>query len=312
MPPEISALIEGPLPARIYTKPRPFCPATAIPVTGRSPARPAGPEPQFRDRRTGAGCHAYARVGMSSSRRTERAQSCHCEEAADEAISTPRIGFVFPGGQPRRIARNSLSPHRLLPIRPAGNWLCSAHFALRPGEIGFVWRTWPHARPRPAPFDPQSAIEGLALFRTTAHPESTAWRLATAPAAAPGAMPARAQACLRPVGRNVRSHVIARSPATKQSQRRELALFSRAGNPAVSLVTHCHHTVCCQSAPPAIGFVLRILPSGRAKLGSFGAFGRTPAPDLHPPIRNPQSRNWLCSARLPIRSLPLGGHQRHQ
>jgi hypothetical protein len=113
----------------------------------------------------------------------------HCHHTVCCRFAPPAIGFVFPGGQPRRIARNSLSPHRLLPIRPAGNWLCSAHFALRPGEIGFVWRIWPHARPRPAPSNPQSAIEELALFRTIAHPESTAWGPPTASVVGPGRFP---------------------------------------------------------------------------------------------------------------------------
>jgi hypothetical protein len=89
-----------------------------------------GPESWSADR---SGCHAYARVGMSSSHQTDRAQSCHCEEAAKpalakagEAISTPRIGFVFVSAQRARIAHNSLSAHRLLPIRPNGNWVCFA------------------------------------------------------------------------------------------------------------------------------------------------------------------------------------------
>ncbi len=77
-------------------------------------SRPAGPvqrgragsESLFGNKRANARCHACARAGMPSSRRTERAQSCHCEERSDEAISTSRIARA----PSRRVVGHELAP----------------------------------------------------------------------------------------------------------------------------------------------------------------------------------------------------------
>ncbi len=78
--------------------------------------------------------------------------SCHCEERSDEAISTPRIGFVFRHAVRPPNPLNSIIFQHLCPgIAPtqigfvSQNWLGGTAQVPSPAvaRIGFVWRRSP-------------------------------------------------------------------------------------------------------------------------------------------------------------------------